>query len=338
MKLPKTTKSAILPAYNPNLIRALVSIKIAEREIPKLQPEEVLIKMAAAPCNPSDIAFLQGRYNVVKSLPAIPGFEGAGTIINAGKKKKNMIGKRVSFFTQADGDGTWSEYIVASASDCLILNDNLSFEQAACLAINPLTAYALFELAMIKYSKAIIQNAAGGQVAAFLRLLAKKQNIAVINIVRKKEHIEKLKTNGADYVLDSSDKSFAEDLKMLAKELNARIAFDAVGGEQCGTILNALPDGGEVILYGGLSGADVSGIDSLELIFKKKKLYGFNLNEWLELKGHSEVQNISSLIQELIVEEEFQTKIQATFKLDDLVKGIRTYIKSMSDGKVLIVP
>lgn len=161
MKLPKTTKSAILPAYNPNLIRALVSIKIAEREIPKLQPEEVLIKMAAAPCNPSDIAFLQGRYNVVKSLPAIPGFEGAGTIINAGKKKKNMIGKRVSFFTQADGDGTWSEYIVASASDCLILNDNLSFEQAACLAINPLTAYALFELAMIKYSKAIIQNAAG---------------------------------------------------------------------------------------------------------------------------------------------------------------------------------
>jgi len=105
-----------------------------------------------------------------------------------------------------------------------------------------------------------------------------------------------------------------------------------------GILLNIMPANAELILYGGLSGANLSGIISLEIIFKKKSLYGFNLNEWLEFKEHSEIQKISNQIQEIILAGEFKTEIQATFKLNEIINGIRTYIKSMSKGKVLFTP
>lgn len=338
MNIPKKTQAVVLPAYNPNLIRALLGIRIEERKIPELKPDDVLIHMAAAPCNPSDIAFLQGGYNVVKSLPVVPGFEGAGTIIDTGENQKKMIGKRISFFTQAENDGTWSEFIVTSALDCIELYDELSFEQGACLAINPLTAFGLFELALKKKSKAIIQNAAGGQLAHLISIFAKKKNIPVINIVRKQEQIDELKTRGEKHVLNSANDNFPDELNHLAQQLQAIIAFDAVGGEMSGILLNSMPANADLILYGGLSGADLSGISSLEIIFKKKNLNGFNLNEWLENKSHEEIQKISNQIQEMILAGEFKTEIQATFKLNEIINGIRTYIKSMSKGKVLFTP
>ena len=69
-------KSVVLPDYNANLIRALIGMKIKEKPIPVPSKDEVLIEMLAAPCNPSDIAFLMGGYNIKKPTPCIPGFEG----------------------------------------------------------------------------------------------------------------------------------------------------------------------------------------------------------------------------------------------------------------------
>jgi len=124
----------------------------------------------------------------------------------------------------------------------------------------------------------------------------------------------------------------------LVRELNASIAFDAVGGEQSAILLNAMPPGSEVIVYGGLSGKDISGISTLEVIFHNKKLSGFNLNEWIAAKSNKELQHIADEIQDMIIKGEFKTRIQASFKLDEITKGIRTYIKSMSEGKVLFKP
>ena len=336
--IPEKYYAAVLPAYNPNIIRAIIGIKMEEREMPQLRLNEVLIKIAAAPCNPSDIAFLQGGYNVIKSLPTVPGFEGAGTIVQTGSETNNLLGKRVSCFTQDDGDGTWAEYLVTDAKNCIVLNDKVDFEQAACLAINPFTAYGLFELCRENNCKALIQNAAGGQLAEFVRLLAKLQGVDCINIVRKKEQVDSLRGNGEKYVLNSSLENFSNELKKIARELNANIAFDAVGGEQTGVLLNAMPPDSEVHVYGGLSGQDISGISTLEVIFHNKKLSGFNLNEWIAAKSTKELQQIAYEIQDIIIKGEFKTRIQARFKLDEITEGIRTYIKSMSAGKVLFKP
>jgi NADPH:quinone reductase-like Zn-dependent oxidoreductase len=279
----RKTKSVILPAYNNNLIRAIIGIKTGERELPALKPGQVLIKMEAAPCNPSDIAFIRGGYNITKPIPAVPGFEGAGVVVDTGSNTKEMLGKRVSSFTQAEVDGTWAEFFIADAKDCIVMKNELDFDQGACLSINPFTAWGLVEMAAVSNCKAIVQNAAGGQVAEFIRVLADLKGIAVINIVRKHEHIVMLKDRGA-------------------------------------------------------TGSSLLGIDPMDIILKGKKLEGFNLNEWIAGKNRKEFDTINNEIQDLIISDKMKTEIQGCFKLDDVVNGIRSYIKSMSSGKVLFKP
>jgi NADPH:quinone reductase-like Zn-dependent oxidoreductase len=337
-ELPVSNRTVILPEYNTNLVRAILGLKTGEREIRKLKDDDVLIKMKAAPCNPSDIAFIRGGYNIRKSLPAVPGFEGAGVVVDAGKDVRHFSGKRVSSFTPDDSDGTWAEYFISKAEDCLILKDGLDFEQAASLSINPFTAYGLIEMALVKKCKTIIQNAGGGQIAEFIRTLAEINGIEVINIVRKEEHVNSLKAGGAKYVFDSTKENFREELKSLSQQQKAGMAFDAVGGEQTGILLNALPPHSEVVLYGGLAGGFVSAVEPFDIIFRGKKLLGFNLSEWKSTRSKDEFDFISNYIQDLIIAGKLRMKIQASFKLEDVVNGIRTYIKSMSDGKILFTP
>jgi NADPH:quinone reductase-like Zn-dependent oxidoreductase len=337
-ELPKTNHAIILPDYNSNLVRAIISLKTGEREIRKPNDNEVLIKMEAAPCNPSDIAFIRGEYDIKKSLHAVPGFEGAGVVVDAGKEVTSFLGKRVSSFTQADSDGTWAEYFISKADDCLILKDKLDFDQAASLSINPFTAYGLIELAVKKNCRSVVQNAAGGQIAEFVRTLAQINGLDVINIVRKEEHVNALKARGVKYVFDSTGENFRDELETLAHQLKAGMAFDAVGGDQTGILLNALPFHSDAVLYGGLAGGFVSEIGPFDLIFRDKKLYGFNLTEWKSTRSKDELETIINNLQELIIDGKLQTKIQAIFKLDDAVNGIRTYIKSMSEGKILFKP
>jgi len=331
-------KAVILPQYNDNLIRALVGMKVDEIDIPGLKPGEVLIKMEAAPCNPSDIAFLRGGYNIVKELPAVPGFEASGEVVETAADVKELKGRRVSCFSQGDNEGTWSEYFRANAEDCIVLKENMDMQQAACLSINPLTAVGMFQKVEQAGANAFILNAAGGQVPGFMRVLAKEKGIKVINIVRKDEQVEDMKQEGEQRVFNSNSGDFEQKLKDACKHLKPTFAFDAVAGEQSGQLLNAMPNGSEVVVYGGLSGENPGGFNTMGFIFKRKIVSGFNLGDWIRSLERGEFKKITDEVQDLFIEKKFHTQIHETYKLEDAVKGIRTYIKSMSSGKILLVP
>ena len=329
-------KALILEAYNPNLVRAMRSMKLAEIETPKPLFGDVLVKVQAASINPSDIAFIRGGYNIQKSLPAIPGFEGAGIIEDvSGDIDKKLIGKRVSFFSQNDKGGTWAEYVAVKLSNCLFVKDDLPIEQAACLFVNPLTAYAMFDHISENQHKVIIQSAALGQVGRFVSFLAKEKGLKLINLVRKAEHVDELRALGENQVLDINSDDFAIQLKQLATDLNATAAIDAVGGGLTGTILNAMPAGSELLLYGGLSGMPVGGVDALEIIFKNKILGGFNLGDWLNDQSPVEMAAVSGYLQDLFISGKLQTKVQPTVSLENFYDGLKAYISDMSGGKVL---
>lgn len=332
-------KAVLLPAYNNNLIRALVGMKVEEKPLPLVFEGEVLIKIEASPCNPSDIAFLRGGYNIRKSLPAVPGFEGVGVISEIGDGlPEEFIGKRISCFVQNDRSGTWSEFVVAKITDCIFLKEEMPMEQAACFAVNPFTAFALYEMAQQELCECIIQNAANGQVGKFIRVLAKNDHLKVINIVRKEDQVAKLKFEGEEYVLNSEDDHFKKDLYNLAQKLNATMAFDAVGGEITGLLMNSMPEDSELVLYGGLSGTELSHIDPMGIIFDRKMISGFNLIDWFDSLEDEEFEEVSDYLQDLFINGVFHTDIQASFGLNDIVKGIRTYISDMSEGKILIKP
>ena len=258
-------------------------------------------------------------------------------ILQFKKKKKRTISRETNVNVNLI-ESEFKKTFIANKKDCIILKEKLDIEQGACFSINPFTAYGLVEMAEKAKCKAIVQNAAGGQVSEFVRILAAIKGIDVINIVRKQEQVISMKEKGVKYILDSTVETFSTDFSDLVNTLKPTMAFDAVGGEMTGLFIKSLPSSSSIILYGGLAGGSLSGIDPLEIIFKGKKLEGFNLNDWIANKTHEEFDKVNQKIQDLIIDGKVKTEIQATFKLDDVVTGIRTYIKSMSSGKVLFKP
>lgn len=333
-------KAVVLQEYNSNLGRVLRSLSVQEKEIRAPGDDEVLVKMDGAPCNPSDIAFLRGMYIIAGSVPVIPGFEGAGTVVATGSDlaAMNLWGKRVSCFSQGSGEGTWAEYFTVKAVNCIPVREGLSVEQAACLAVNPFTAAGLMEIAAVEKHRAIILTAAGGQVSAFIRKMAGNAGIPVINIVRSDHQVHALSELGEQYVLNQKGDIFADRLKTLSKQLGATIAFDAIGGEMTGILLNAMPSDSRVILYGGLSGLPATNLDILEVIFHGKSLRGFNLADWISHTSTERFGEISGQLQDQIISGELSTRIQATFPFEQVVRGLLQYVGNMSKGKVLFVP
>jgi NADPH:quinone reductase-like Zn-dependent oxidoreductase len=337
-RLPVVTTAVVLPAYEENLLRAILSLRTEKVPLPRPGPGEVMVQLLAAPVNPSDIAFMRGDYRIRKPLPAIPGFEGSGRVVAAGAGCENLINKRAACFVQDDHSGTWSEYFLARASDCLIVKDELDDDQAACLAVNPFTAYGLTETASGLRAPAIILNAALSRVAFMVRMLCRLKGIKTINLVRKPDQVGLLKEQGENHVLCSADKDFPVLLREMAHAIGASLAFDAVAGEGAGVILNAMPDASRLVVYGGLSGLPLSGFNALGMIFQHKKIEGFNLGEWMAGKLPEELQEISCLLQEMIIRGDFRTDIQASFSLDNAAGALKSYIRNMSKGKVLLKP
>jgi len=333
-------KAISLPEYQGNIIRALRSLHLIDIDTPEIKNDEVLVQVTAAPCNPSDLAFIQGGYNVRKKLPAIPGFEGTGIVTESGDGSlaTALKGKKVSFFSQSDTIGSWASHIPVKADDCIVVKDELPSEMAACFSVNPFTAYALVELAKGENAGAIIQNAAGGQVARFINILGERAGIDVINIVRKEEQIPLLQKDGYRHILLQQDDEFADKLSDLANKHGANIAFDAVGGDQSGCILRSMPEGSILYLYGALGARTLSEIPASDIIFKKKVVRGFNMNEWKEELGRDEFDAVSRELQSLFLKGILKTQIQGSYKLEDFNQAIMQYIRNMSGGKVLLLP
>ena len=333
-------KAISLPDYQGNIIRALRSLQLLEKDLPELEPSEVLIQIVAAPCNPSDLAFIQGGYNVRKSLPAIPGFEGTGKVIDCGNtpEASALKGKRVSFFSQSDRGGSWATHIPVRATDCIVIGNELPPGQAACFSVNPFTAYAMIEVAKDHACKGIIQNAAGGQVAKFINALAHREGIEVINIVRKEGQLKALKQAGQKHVFWHLEEYFQEKLAEASNKLDASVAFDAVGGEQSGHILRSMPDNSTLYLYGALGARTLSEIPASDIIFKNKVVRGFNMNEWKDNLEKDAFDELSSFLQMLFAEGALKTEIQGSYKLTEHGEALMKYIRNMSGGKVLLLP
>ncbi len=331
-------KTIVLPDYNKNVLRAMLSLKIEERVLHKLQSDEVLIKTHAAVCNPSDIAFIQGVYNIVKPVPAIPGFEGSGQIVEVGEKAKELMGKNVSAFVQNDTHGTWAEYFVAKTSDVIVLSEDMDLDQGACFTVNPFTAYGLFEIVRIAGAKALIQNASGGQVAAFIRKMGDEFGCKVIDIVRKKETAEMLVAEGAKHVFIETDEDFDKQLKNICGKLKPTVAFDAVGGTLSGKMFNALAPHSDLVVYGGLSNKPMLELSIMDTIFNDKIVSGFNLIDWKKQLAEGEFEEISQSLQQKFIDGDYKTKIYNTVELVNIVKGIKGYLGNMSGGKLLIKP
>lgn len=340
MDIPGQMLALQIDAYHEDPFDAIRSLKVISKPVPKPLSGEVLIKVAAAPCNPSDILLLQGKYGKKKNLPATPGWEGSGTVIatGGGLLARWLLGKRVAFSAQNEGDGSWAEYCAVDAKTCIPLKKGVSFDQGACLIINPLTAVGLIDEAVAGGHSAIIQTGAASQVGRMVLKLAHLKGIPVINVVRRADQEDLLKKLGAEIVLNSTTKGFENALKTEANRLQSTIAFDAVAGDMTGILHSAMPNRSTLLVYGALSGAHCSHISPLGLIFQEKCVKGFYLSSWIAKKGFWGMYYATQQVQKLIADGVFHSEISTRVPLDQAAKALECYQKEMTSGKVLITP
>jgi len=329
---PKTMKAVFIESQGGPLV-------VKEVKTPVPGPGEVLIKIAAAPVNPSDLARIRNAHIENDLATFIPGLEGSGTVVAAGKGLLPHLwsGKRVSCSSKYGTSGTWAEYMVTGAAMCFPLTRKISDEQGSMSLVNPLTALAFFEIVRERDHKAVINNAAASALGRMVELLGDKHHIPVINIVRNQKQAEMLKGAGSKYVLDSSDPSFLADLESLSGELKATVLFDSVCSKQLQHIIEALPSGSSVIIYGNLSGEEQILINPRSLIDKNINISGFYLGK--RTKENGPIKNIINLRQvSRLMSSGLKIKIQNRFPLEKAREAVNAYLGNMSAGKVLLVP
>jgi NADPH:quinone reductase-like Zn-dependent oxidoreductase len=329
-------KAVLLRAYGGNP----QSVDVAEVPLPQPGCGEVLVRLAAAPVNPSDLVFMRGLYGFQKALPAILGFEGSGTVVAAGGGILPwlLLGRRVACAAADPNNrgGTWAEYLATRATLCVPLRKDVDLEQGATLLVNPLTAWGLMEQVRRGGHRTVVQTAAASALGRMVVKLGRRFSIATINVVRRPEQVELLHRFGAEHVLDSSDAGFDDRLRELCHALRAMIGFDAVAGEMSGRVLRAQPPGSRLLVYGALS-LEPAQIDPFSLIFEQKRAEGFSLPSWLRTKNLFSQLRTADQVQRLLAGD-LKTEIQARFSLDDARAALERYASQMSAGKVLLVP
>src|SRR5215469_1034285 len=192
------------------------SITVAQIPVPRPGPGEVLVKVFASPINPSDLMFIQGLYGFKKSLPAVPGFEGSGTVVGAGPGMlpRFLKGKRVAC-AAADpkiSGGMWAEYVVTSAKICIPLQKNVDLEQAAAMLVNPFTAWALMDIARRDGHRAVVQTAAASALGRMIVRLGRRSSIPVRHAVRLAERTDPFRSTAAHDIANSSDTQYETSL------------------------------------------------------------------------------------------------------------------------------
>lgn len=306
-------------------------------EVPSPKGSEVLIKVALASINPSDVMFIKGMYGQPRALGRPAGFEGVGEVVAAGPDAEGLIGKRIAFATGLTNWGSWAEYAVAEAAACIPLLDTVRDEDAAAMIVNPLTAIAMFGLVKDEGEKAFILTAGASQLCKLIIGVAKDEGYRPIAIVRRDDQIALLEGMGAAHVLNAEAPDFKQKLAEVLKVEKPRILLDAVTGPLAGAIFSAMGKRARWIVYGRLDAAQTVIPEPGQMIFMHKKIEGFWLTEWMRSVGPERRAAAAIEAQKRFSDGRWATDVTAIVPLEEAVLRVSEEL-AKPNGKVFIKP
>jgi NADPH2:quinone reductase len=194
----------------------------------------------------------------------------------------------------------------------------------------------MISIAKKKRSHAIANTAAASALGQLLDKMCRQNGLQCINIVRRPEQVELLKKNGAQFILDSSSPNFNTEMRDLFKQLNVKIAFDALSGAMVSQLLAALPKGGEVMVYGALSEQEMM-VPHGRFIFEGKKISGFWLSQWINQQSMFTLLQAFNKVQKFLGTQH-EIQIRDRMSLTQVIEGLNTFPENMSAGKILVKP
>jgi NADPH:quinone reductase-like Zn-dependent oxidoreductase len=244
-----------------------VTLALVEADLPAPGLDDVVVRMEAAPINPSDLGVMFARADmntivrdasvsahavratlspeamqaaagrVGLTIPA--GNEGGGVVVAAGTSDaaQALLGKVVG----VRGGAMYAQYRCIAAQECLVLPDGTASVDAASCFVNPLTALGMVETMRMEGHTGLVHTAAASNLGQMLQKICTADGIPLVNIVRKPEQAELMRRIGATYVCDTSQPTFTADLTNALVDTGATLGFDATGGgELASQILAAM--------------------------------------------------------------------------------------------------
>ncbi len=244
-----------------------LAVSLASVTFPSPAADEVTVRIEAAPINPSDIGLLFGAADmdtvsvtgvgadtvltarippgamkamagrVGQSMPV--GNEGAGVVIAAGSSAaaQALMGKTVAVL----GGAMYAQYRTLKTEQCLVLPQGTTPAEGASCFVNPLTALGMVETMRREGHTALVHTAAASNLGQMLNRICMQDRVALVNIVRKPEQVQLLRSMGAEHVCNAASPTFMEDLTQALVATGATIAFDAIGGGRlAGQILTCM--------------------------------------------------------------------------------------------------
>ena len=293
-----------------------LELSLVEVDMPTPGEDDVVIRVEASPINPSDLGLLFGMADmstatlsgtgsnslltatipkamlrqvaarIDQSLPA--GNEGAGVVVSAGSSQRaqSLVGKTVATL----GGAMYAQYRMTRVDQCLVLPEGTTAVEGASCFVNPLTVLGMVGTMRLEGHTALVHTAAASNLGQMLVKLCVNEDVPLVNVVRKQEHVELLKSLGATHVCNSGEPDFMEKLIDALADTGATLGFDATGGGPLpGQLLTAMEvaanrGAGEFNRYGSTTHKQVyiyGGLDRNPTVLNRSFGMAWGLGGWL---------------------------------------------------------
>lgn len=328
------------------------NLQLKEENYPKIEKDDqVIVRVKASGLNFAELMQRQGFYKPAPKTPYTPGFEAAGVVEEVGSAVTDLqVNDRVIVY---NGSGMWKEVVCLSRSNIIKMPDAMSFEDAAALMVNYLTAYQiLFRMVNIRSGdKVLIHMAAGGVGFAATQLCKTIKEVTVIGTASAAKH-EAIKQNGVTHCIDYTKDDYVQEVKKLFP-LGIDVVLDPLNGDNAIKGYELLKPFGRICHYGAASITSESrsfvnafkawwkclSVTSLDIINQNKSMSGYHLG--FLMNNPSCIDEMSTdIINLLELYNKGQIKIQhdSTFAYSKIAEAMKRMHARQNVGKIILKP
>jgi NADPH:quinone reductase-like Zn-dependent oxidoreductase len=312
-------------------------VEVVDMETAPVGPGDVLIDVEAASINPSHLLTLSGNYGIQPELPAVPGAEGIGKIVEVGSGVSNVKpGDRIMIPPYS---GTWRQQVVVPADRITVtFPSDGDPKQMAMIMANPPTAWLLLKTVVdLEPGDWLIQNAANSAVGQYIMELAGIYGYKTVNVVRR-DGLEDIVAGAGGDICAVDGPDLGERVKAATDGADIKLGIDAVAGEATQHLADCLADNAAIANYGLLSGEPCQ-LSPSDIIFRNLSLRGVWLSMWLQGR-ESTPESRATVYEELrgyILDGRMHAEIEATYPLDQIKEAVAHALRPRK-GKVVILP
>jgi trans-2-enoyl-CoA reductase len=307
-------------------------LRVETQPWPRLAADEAVVEVRAAPINPADLNAIEGKYPVRPQLPATPGFEGAGVVVDLGAEVSGITAGAVVILPH--NVGTWREAVAVKASELVAVPPEIEPVHAAMLKINPMTAWRLLhDYVDLKSGDWLIQNAANSASGRAVIQIAHELGYKTVNVVRRAELVEELRGEGGDVVLVDGE-NLREEVKNATGGAPISLGLNAVGGESALRLANCLAPGATMVTFGAMSLQPLKIPNGL-LIFKDLRFRGMWINKWYDNATMAERMEAFRRLFDMAKRGLLKTKVEKAYPISEVKSAVAHAAEGKRSGKII---